>query len=148
MGYLHNFTVTVLLVAVLCFICEVLTVEGVLGKYTSLVTGLVISLAIVSAFLQIRDVEFSVPDFQTERYATAEDVQADAVASQFALDLKTAVETAIFEKFGVPVAASAHVSCADGVITVEHLTVKNEKMDAGTLQKFIETQFGITPVIT
>ncbi len=149
MDYLHNFTVTVLLVSFLCFVCEALTVEGVLGKYTSLVTGLVISLAIVSAFLQIKDVDFVLPDLQASPSAASQtQVQADAVAAQFALDLKAAVETAVFEKFGAPVAVQVYVSCADGVITVERLTAENEKIDADALREFIKVQFGITPVFT
>ncbi len=148
MGYLQHFTVTVLLVSFLCFICESLTAEGALGKYSALVTGLVISLAIVSALLQIRDVHWEQTDVWTaSEDALQTDTQSDAVSAQFAYDLKAAVETAIFEKFGTAVVAEAHVSCAGEVITVERLTLQAEPAEAAAITDFVTAQFGIVPTV-
>ena len=148
MDYLHNFTVTVLLVTFLCFFCEALCIDGALGKYTSLVTGLVVALAIVSAFLQIRDVDFTALALPESAYAAPQtDAQADAVAAQFALDLAGRVEARVKEKFGAEITARAEVTCVGEVLTVERLTIENTKLDAATLTRFVEADFGITPTV-
>lgn len=144
MEYLHSFTVTVLAVVFLCFLCESLAPEGSFGRYTAFVTGLVISLAIVNAFLKIRTVEFDsidIPTIAAEQTAAEENV----VAAQFSKELAAQIERCVREKFDAEIEAQAVVSCKDTVLTVERVCIKNENIGEGALSAFVKETFGITP---
>ena len=144
MEFLHSFTVTVLCVVFLCFFCESLAPEGRFGKYTALVTGLIISLAIVNAFLQIRSVEFesiTVQPSKAQQTATEE----NGVTAQFAEALAAEVKQRVKAEFGEEICVQAYVTCADAVLTVERLSIENEKISEGALTAFVEETFGIVP---
>ena len=145
MEYLHGFTVTVLVVAFLCFFCESLAPEGSFGRYITLVTGLVISLAIVHAFLQIRTFEFesiSMPELDAQSTQVQED---EMVTAQFAEKLADAVEKRVQETFGAEICVQAFVSCTDSVLTVEKLCVTNTQISEAVLTAFVKEEFGIAP---
>lgn len=144
MEYLHGFTVTVLAVVFLCFLCESLAPEGSFGRYTALVTGLVISLAIVNAFLKIRTVEFEsidIPDITAEQTAAEENV----IATQFSKALADRIEQSVREKFCSEIEVQAFVSCKDTVLTVERVCIKNDTISESALTTFVEETFGIAP---
>lgn len=144
MEYLNSFTVTVLVVSFLCFFCESLALEGSFGRYTALVTGLIIALAIVNAFLQIRTVEFegiNLPAFTAKQTATEEEI----VTEQFSKALADAVRQRVAEKFGVELDVQTNVQCADGVLTIESICIENETISEGALTAFVEETFGVVP---
>ncbi|MBQ4161204.1 MAG: hypothetical protein IJD83_09775 [Clostridia bacterium] len=146
MAYLHNFTVTVLLVAFLCFFCESLTCAGALGKYTSLVTGLVISLSIVCAFLQIRDVNLEEFSFDETAYAAPQSAET-AITEQFARNLEAELEQCIEKDLDLRVQVSAYVTADNDVLTVERLEIEGALFERESITRYVEKQFGITPEV-
>ncbi len=144
MEFLQQFTATVLGVAFLCFFSESLVCAGPLSKYVSLVTGLVVSVVVVSAFLQIRQMDWDALSIEpTDAYAL-EETNADAVvAAQFAQKLVLAVEQSVQEAFSQTVRAEADVYIQDHTLMVRRLTIYDVQADKDALKAHIREEFGL-----
>ncbi len=144
MNFLHQFTISVLLIAFLSSFCESLMCEGTLKKYASLVTGLIVSLCIVNAILQIRSVEFETVDFSQTAHAVQDaSAQGAAVKEQFESDLEKAIEDSVFDRFKCRVRAYATVRVAEKEIYIERVEIDNTAIEESALFAFVETQFGV-----
>lgn len=146
MGILHNFTVSVLVIAVVCFFCEALSMDGPLAKYTSCVTGLVVSLVLVSTLLQVRTVDFSELTIPMQTQSSAQtQTEADAVLAAFKTALTEAVESGLAQNLGVQAKARAQVTHTDGVLTVTGLEIAADTAHATAIENYVQAQFGIMP---
>ncbi len=146
MGILYNFTVSVLVITVVCFFLEALSMDGPLDKYTACVTGLVVSLVLVSAFLQVRSLDFSeliIPE-QTNHHTQTE---ADAVVQAFEAALTEAVESGLAQNLGISVKAQAQVIHKEGVLTVTNMVVSAPDTHRTAIENYVQTQFGIVPQV-
>lgn len=154
MGWLSGFTLTILCVIILTFLCNAMMPDSKLSSYVNLVLGLVVTITIIDAALGVRNISFdevfafeNAPEISRENAALTYNA---SIAQKFQENLQDNIQAYIQNTFSQHAQVSVRLQVnADGNVagidTIDIIT----HADAGQVQRQISAQYGVrTDVIT